>query len=86
MAACFVDLPVCSSKSGHAAEGPKYKLAESGVGLSSGGTAALFYAARVMDVPAIFMAEPDEMKILSGKLNSNPADACCYAEDTAVML
>ena len=33
-------------------------------GISSGATAALFYASRVADVPAVFMAEPDDIQVL----------------------
>ena len=36
-------------------------------GMSSAASAALFYAARVGDVPAVFMAEPDDITVLSGK-------------------
>lgn len=36
-------------------------------GLSSSAKAALFYAAQISDVPAIFMAEPDDLVSLSGQ-------------------
>ena len=36
-------------------------------GMSSAASSALFYAARVGDVPAVFMAEPDDITVLSGK-------------------
>ncbi len=35
--------------------------------MSSAASSALFYAARVGDVPAVFMAEPDDITVLSGK-------------------
>ncbi len=35
-------------------------------GLSSAGKAALFYAAQVSNIPAVFMAEPDDLVSLSG--------------------
>lgn len=42
-------------------------------GLSSGAKAALFYAAQIRNVPAIYMAEPDEIAVLSGKTHVPPA-------------
>ena len=36
--------------------------------MSLAASTALFYAARVADVPAVFMAEPDDIVILSGKI------------------
>lgn len=36
-------------------------------GISSGAKAALFYAAQVSNVPAVFMAEPDDLVVLSGQ-------------------
>lgn len=36
-------------------------------GLSSGAKASLFYAAGISNVPAVFMAEPDDLAILSGQ-------------------
>lgn len=35
--------------------------------MSSAASSALFYAARVADVPAVFMAEPDDVTVLSGE-------------------
>ena len=40
-------------------------------GMSSAASSALFYAARVGDVPAVFMAEPDDITVLSGKTFTN---------------
>jgi hypothetical protein len=40
-------------------------------GMSSAASSALFYAARVGDVPAVFMAEPDDITVLSGKTYTN---------------
>ena len=37
-------------------------------GMSLAASTALFYAARVADVPAVFMAEPDDIVILSGQI------------------
>ena len=37
------------------------------LGISSGATAALFQASRHKNVPAVFLAEPDDMCTLSGK-------------------
>ncbi len=39
--------------------------------MSSAASSALFYAARVGDVPAVFMAEPDDITVLSGKTYTN---------------
>lgn len=36
-------------------------------GLSSGAKAALFYAAQISNVPAVFLAEPDDLVGLSGQ-------------------
>ena len=39
-------------------------------GLSSGGKAALFYAAQVSNIPAVFLGEPDDIAILSGRAHT----------------
>lgn len=44
-------------------------------GLGSGATASLFYAAKVANVPAIFMAEPDALQTLSMFENHVSADS-----------
>ena len=36
-------------------------------GMSSAASSALFYATRIADVPAVFMAEPDDVTVLSGE-------------------
>lgn len=51
-------------------------------GLSSGGKAALLYAAQIGNVPSVFMAEPDDIAILSGKLSMHDKSV---ARTTSVM-
>ena len=36
-------------------------------GISSGAASSVFYASQVADVPAVFMAEPDDILVLSSK-------------------